>query len=414
MTGRLLYDLTGLLHWYAWFQRPAGVQRVIEKLAVSDVVRRSSKVEFVARLLGSDRFFKVDPALLGDVDELRRLHALGLKHATLAGLLSEGRTFHLPYLARGWTMRACRPLEFVPPPAAADLLFNPGDLWWQKRYAASVGGLKARTGVRIAQMVHDLYLIDRPEWTPAAEVRVFGDQLRSIAPVVDRWLVSSQFMKERIERYLADCSLPAKPVTILPMGWDSFGAVSARAVVDGPYILFVGTVEPRKNLSVLIDAMQQLRAELGDRVPRLVVVGGPGWRAGDVPARLARAAREGGLVWLKNVSDADLAALYRNARFTVMPSRGEGWGLAVQESIAQGVPCIASEAGATREAGRDLATYVDPSVPGALTRAMAAWITDDKTLADARGRIERALASGRFATWNDAGQVLLGLARYKD
>jgi len=83
-------------------------------------------------------------------------------------------------------------VESVPPPGPQDTLFNPGDLWWQKKYAASIGGLKARTGVRIVQMIHDLYLIERPEWTPADEVRVFADQLRGIAPVVDRWLVGSQ------------------------------------------------------------------------------------------------------------------------------------------------------------------------------------------------------------------------------
>jgi glycosyltransferase involved in cell wall biosynthesis len=78
------------------------------------------------------------------------------------------------------------------------------------------------------------------------------------------------------------------------------------------------------------------------------------------------------------------------------------------------VPCIASDVGATREAGRDLATYVNPSMPGELARAIAAWATDDTALAEARAKIERALAAGRFATWNDAGQVLLNDARYKD
>ena len=149
-------------------------------------------------------------------------------------------------------MHAGSSVKRLAPPGEADTLFNPGDLWWQKNYAARVSGLRARTGVRLVQMVHDLYLIDRPEWTPSDAVRVFGDQLQRIASVVDRWLVSSQFMKGRLERYLAERSLPARPITIIPMGWDSFRAAGAsdRAPVDGSYILFVGTVEPRKNLRV--------------------------------------------------------------------------------------------------------------------------------------------------------------------
>jgi len=412
MSGRLLYDLTGLLHWYAYFSRPGGVQRVIEKVAACDAVRRSGKVEFVVRVLGSDRFYRLDPELLGKPGELRRIHAQGLRRANLAGVLREGRYFHLPYLALGWLRADRASLEIVRPPGAGDTLFNPGDLWWQKKYAACVSALKSRTGTRIVQMVHDLYLLERPQWTPSDAVRGFGDQLRGIAPVVDRWLVSSQFMKGRIERYLADRALPAKPITVMPMGWDSFTAANPghRPIVDGPYILFVGTVEPRKNLPALLDAIEQLRKELGDRVPRLVIVGSKGWKAADVQARLAKASREGGVVWLQNVADADLDALYRNARFTVMPSHGEGWGLAVQESIGQGVPCIASSAGATREAGGDLAIYFDPARAGDLTRAMAAWITDDATLVEARSRIANALATGQFPSWNDAGKLLLSLA----
>jgi hypothetical protein len=78
------------------------------------------------------------------------------------------------------------------------------------------------------------------------------------------------------------------------------------------------------------------------------------------------------------------------------------------------VPCIASSAGATREAGGDLAAYFDPTRRGDLMRAMATWITDESALVEARARITRALASGKFASWNDAGRVLLGEAGYKD
>jgi len=411
MTGRLLFDVTGLVHWYAYFQRPGGVQRVIEKVAGCDVIRRSTAVEFVVRILGSDRFFRIDCGSFGDLDALRRLYAQGLRHASLAGTLSEGRYFHLPWLARGWLQHAGASLDIAAPPSAGDTLFNPGDLWWQKRYAERVGGLKRRNGFRLVQMIHDLYMLERPEWTPAAEVRVFGDQLHAIAPAVDQWLVSSQFTKDRLEAYLADHALPVKPITILPMGWDSFDtAAVGKPSMEQPYILFVGTVEPRKNLPALLDAMVELRTRLGQRVPRLVVVGGSGWKAADVTARLAKESREGVVVWLENVPDAELATLYRGARFTVVPSQGEGFGLAVQESIAHGTPCIASTIGGTREAGGDLASYFDPSQPGDLTRAMTPWIADDAVLAEARAKIAHALSTGQFASWNDAGRLLLDLA----
>jgi glycosyltransferase involved in cell wall biosynthesis len=439
----LLYDLTGLVHWYAYFRHPGGVQRVIEKVASSDVVRQSSAVEFVVRILGSDRFYRIEPELIANlssgrssaISRLRRILAQGLRLATLPEIVSEGRHFHLPYLAAGltrmeglieaWTEgaagRSSPALDIVAPPGAQDALFNPGDLWWQKKYVATVAGLKARTGVRIVQMIHDLYLIERPEWTPAGAVRVFVEQLHGIAPSVDCWLTSSQFVKQQVQRYLADRSVSEKPIAVLPMGWDSFDplrdagddrlsdrlVLGRHGLIDKPFMLSVGTIEPRKNVAALLDAADGLRARFGDVMPRLVIVGGYGWKAGEVRARLESGSRNGTLVWLENLSDGDLGILYRNALFTVMPSHGEGWGLAVQESLALGVPCIASNAGATREAGLDLATYFDPSSSDGLTRAMVAWISDAEALAAARDRIERALATRTFPSWNDAGSVLL-------
>jgi glycosyltransferase involved in cell wall biosynthesis len=439
----LLYDLTGLLHWYAYFRHPGGVQRVIEKVASSEVVRRSSTVEFVVRILGSDRFYRIEPDLITNlgsgrsstISRLRRILAQGLRLATLRGIASEGRYFHVPYLASGltrmeglieaWTEGTARrplpALEIVAPPGAQDTLFNPGDLWWQKKYVATVAGLKARTGVRIVQMIHDLYLIERPEWTPADSVRIFARQLHGIAPSVDCWLTSSQFVRQQMQRYLADRSVPEKPIDVLPMGWDSFDALrdaghdrlsdrqvlERHGLIDRPFMLSVGTIEPRKNVPGLLDAVDALRPRFGDAMPRLVIVGGYGWMAAEVRARLSSGSRNGSLVWLENLADVDLGVLYRNALFTVMPSHGEGWGLAVQESLALGVPCIASDAGATREAGLDLATYFDPSNAEGLTRAMAAWISDGEALAAARDRIAHALATRTFPSWNDAGSVLL-------
>ena len=355
--------------------------------------------------------------------------------ATLAQVMSEGRYFHLPYLAAGLTRmeslleartegaagRSSPALDIVAPPGANDALFNPGDLWWQKKYVATVAGLKAQTGVRIVQMIHDLYLIERPEWTPAGAVRVFAEQLHGIAPSVDCWLTSSQFVKQQLQRYLADRAIAEKPIAVLPMGWDSFDALrdagqdrlsdrlvlERHGLIDKPFILSVSTIEPRKNVPGLLDAAEKLRAQFGDVMPRLVIVGGYGWKAARVRARLTAGSRNGTLAWLENLSDGDLGVLYRNALFTVMPSHGEGWGLAVQESLALGVPCIASNAGATREAGLDLATYFDPSSSEELTRAMAAWISDGEVLAAARDRIARALATRRFPSWNDAGSLLL-------
>lgn len=440
VTRRLLFDVTGLLHWYAFFPNPSGIQRVTEKLLTSTAVRQDKRVEFVARALGGDELYRIDRGTLRDLQDplrrraaiarLRALFTMTMRHARSGGPLSDVALVHVPYfllglsrlapLVEAWFGRrlptALPSLEVVPEPGPQDMFFNPGDLWWQNHYAPFVLGLKARTGVKVVQMIHDLFFIERPDWFSPTFARTFPSTFGGVAPGVDRWLTNSTFVTEQLRTYLQNRSLPLRPVEILPMGWDSFAVSSGEdrsaaaavlrryGIVGQPFILFVGTVEPRKNLATLLDVMEELRRDLGERVPELVVVGGYGWSAKGLAARLWRSPYTR---WLTRVRDADLSALYRAALFTVSPSHSEGWGLPVQESIAHGVPCIASNGGALRESGRGLAVHFDPLDPASLKSAMAHWITDGAALQRERVRIAEALGSEHFPTWNDAGQVLL-------
>jgi len=371
----------------------------------------------VARTLGGDTFYRVDPAVLGDPVRLRGLFARSLGGARLGPLLKDLQWFHWPYLPLGLAAAVLPRLPRAALPGPQDTLFNPGDLWWQRQYAPFTLELKARTGVQVVQLIHDLFVLDRPDWFAPRFAGDFPAVFAGLAPGVDRWLANSNYVRNELAAWLERRSLPPRPIEVLPMGWDSFeetphrndrgddrAALGRYGIADKPFILFVGTIEPRKNLATLLDAMAGLRREFGDRVPSLVVVGGYGWQAGGLASRLRR---EPFVVWLKSVHDGDLPALYRRARFTVAPSYSEGWGLPVQESIAHGVPCIASSGGALREAGRGLAVHFDPSDRGALQAAMAAWIKDDAALAAARDRIAEALRAGGLQTWNDAGRVLL-------
>ena len=444
VTRRLLFDVTGLLHWYAFFSNPSGIQRVAEKLLSSTAVQQNKRVEFVARALGGDELFRVDGDTLRDLQDplrrraaiarLRALFTMTMRHARRRGPSSDTAIVHVPYFLFGWAHlaplveawfsrrlpTALPPLEAVREPGPQDVFFNPGDLWWQNHYAPFVLRLKARTGVKVVQMIHDLFFIERPDWFSPTFARTFPSTFGAVAPGVDRWLANSTFVKEQLATYLESHSLPPRPVEILPMGWDSFAvsrgedrasataALRRYGIVGQPFILFVGTVEPRKNLATLLDVMEDLRRDLSERVPELVVVGGYGWNAKGLAARLWR---DPHTRWLTRVHDADLSAIYRAALFTVSPSHSEGWGLPVQESIAHGVPCIASSGGALRESGHGLAVHFDPSDPASLKSAMAHWITDGAALRQERVRIAEALGSEQLPTWDDAGEVLLKQAR---
>jgi glycosyltransferase involved in cell wall biosynthesis len=209
------------------------------------------------------------------------------------------------------------------------------------------------------------------------------------------------------------------------MGWQALASPAAAAEPEGDrqvlakyrlsgksYILHVGTVEPRKNLMSLIEALSDLRKQAPAAVPYCVLVGREGWRSEDIRRRLQSSGFEDGtVVWLKNVSDSELPALYHGAQFAVVASSTEGWGLPIRESLAHGLPCLASRAGGMEEAGQDLAAYFDPDDADGLKTALWNWIGNAAALQQVRARIEAHFRStANDLGWDAAGAAVLRAA----
>jgi len=163
------------------------------------------------------------------------------------------------------------------------------------------------------------------------------------------------------------------------------GISAAAAPMDGlpsRYLLFVSTIEPRKNLSVLLDAFAQLRASGYDG--SLVVVGKIGWKSKEIAPRL----REPGIVHLDYVDAARLATIYQRAEAFVFPSIYEGFGFPLLEAMSFGVPAIAARSSSLPEVGGDAALYFD-DVDG--LRSQLKRVTSDAALREelvARGQAQ--------------------------
>lgn len=155
---------------------------------------------------------------------------------------------------------------------------------------------------------------------------------------------------------------PGAPAAPLPAG-----------VPDRPFVLAVGTLEPRKNLPRLVAAYRRLPQPLQAAHP-LVVTGRLGWEADETLAALDalgdRAVRTG------FVSDAELAGLYRRCGLFAYPSLGEGFGLPVLEAMACGAPVLTSSVSSLPEVGGDAAAYCDPRDEGAIAAALEALLGD--------------------------------------
>lgn len=253
--------------------------------------------------------------------------------------------------------------------------------------ALAVPASKAPTVVT----VHDIEFLEHPEWL-SRRGRSFYPQLwRAVTRRADRIVVPTNIVAEQvIER-----GVPATQVAVIPLGVETALATQeavahARVRFELPetFVLWVGTVEPRKNLAGLVSAMTQLD------VP-LVVVGPDGWQVNDVDLL----APLGGRVQrLGVVSSADLQALYSAASVFVLPSHAEGFGLPVIEAMAQGTPVVTSRGTATEEVAGGAAHLVDPADPDHIAAGIRQVLEDE---AEANRLCAAGLARAAQLTWTE-------------
>ncbi len=169
----------------------------------------------------------------------------------------------------------------------------------------------------------------------------------------------------------------------------------------GRYLLVVGTLEPRKNQQLVLEAFERLASRHDDL--GLIIVGRQGWMVDDLAAAI-RTHRYAGtrLLWPDSVTDGELAWLYENAFLTIAPSLYEGLGVPVMEALSHGSPTLASTGGALAEAGGDHVETIDPEDVDALCVSIERHLLDPahhSMLADAA-------ASYVPPTWTSAAQIM--------
>ncbi|NOZ06114.1 MAG: glycosyltransferase family 4 protein [Chloroflexi bacterium] len=177
---------------------------------------------------------------------------------------------------------------------------------------------------------------------------------------------------------------------VLPAG-EAGVRVRHRFGLDGGYILFVGTIEPRKNLETLIEACRQLSWPAP-----LVIAGRAGWRAQRLSRRLQALEEDGRVRLLGYVPDDDLPLLYNAAKVFAYPSWYEGFGLPVLEAMACGTPVVTSNVSSLPEVAGQAALLVHPGDAGALAEALARVLRDETLAADLR---TRGLARAQAFSW---------------
>ena len=189
-----------------------------------------------------------------------------------------------------------------------------------------------------------------------------------------------------------------------PLDEAAVRAFRARYGLPDRFILYLGTLEPRKNVPRLLEAYARLRR--GGEAPMLVLAGPRGWRHAAIDARVAALGLGDAVRFLGYVPASDLPLCYNAASVFVYPSLYEGLGLPPLEALACGTPVVASNASSLPEALGDAALLVDPRDPAALAGALAAALADEPL----RGRLRAAgFAQARRFSWRRMAEQTLAV-----
>ncbi|MBD0270674.1 MAG: glycosyltransferase [Acetobacteraceae bacterium] len=270
-------------------------------------------------------------------------------------------------------------LEFAP----GGMLVTLGTAWWIPNYLLRVREAKARHGLRYVPMVYDCIPVVRPEDCAEGLCAEFAAWFAGACVHADAMLAISDCTRDDVLR-LRRGLLPGAediPVAVLPLHAGPLLPEPAAAPASPrrrPYVLFVATVEARKNHLMVFNAwLSLIRRHGADAAPDLVCVGKRGWKADEAFALLAgsRALRER-VFLLHDVSDAELDALYRGCLCTVFNSRYEGWGLPVTESIGYGKVPIVADNSSLRQAGGEAALFFASGSEPELVARLEAMVFD--------------------------------------
>lgn len=280
-------------------------------------------------------------------------------------------------------------------------IFSPGDRFislgldwdtldhrvlWQHRQA----------GLHITLMCYDLIPVLYPQWFAGVHTRdTFSAYLADLCWCADQVLCISEHTQRDLLRTLPHTGVAVPPTRVVRLGCEVPRTAAAHPparLTQGddarPFVLFVSTIERRKNHELLYRAWARLREQAhaagpGDGfVPhRLVFAGMPGWGVSDLLKDIELDPRtQADIVMLNHVSDAELAWLYQHCAFTVFPSLHEGWGLPVAESLAHGKFCLCSNAASLPEVGGQWCEYLDPWDLPAWVDRLGHWMRHPQAL----------------------------------
>ncbi|MDP2660763.1 MAG: glycosyltransferase family 1 protein, partial [Dehalococcoidia bacterium] len=261
--------------------------------------------------------------------------------------------------------------------------------------------------------VHDLAFLHFPELLTEEARRYYG-QIYLAVESADAIIAVSENTKNDLVKMAG--ATPGKVHIVFEAPAGSYHQIepgaggmpaSVRSLAQ-PFLLFVGTLEPRKNLSVLLHAMGLIKADRGGRTPLLVIAGNKGWLYQDTLDLIGTLNLSGETLLFGPASPEELLWLYNRAEAMVLPSMYEGFGLPVIEAMACGTPVITTNVSSLPEVAGEAAILVDPHDSDGLAAAISRVLDDPNLRARMR---EAGLAQSSHFDWDSTARATVEVYR---
>lgn len=263
---------------------------------------------------------------------------------------------------------------------------------------------------KVMTAVYDMTFLRFPETMDARNRRRLNEGLRRSVESSDRILTISEFSRREITELLG---FPTERIAVIPCA-PAFSEATASAEnvfskfgIQQPYLLYVGTLEPRKNLIRLLEAFARLKEREG--FPhQLVLAGGKGWNSEAFDQALAASPVRESVRLTGYVSDEEKNTLYREAALFVFPSLYEGFGIPPLEAMHWNCPVVCTNAASLPEVCADAAEYVNPFDVNSIAEGISRVLTDETRRAEL---VRAGTTQVKQFTWEASADRLRDLCR---
>ncbi len=259
--------------------------------------------------------------------------------------------------------------------------------------------------------IHDLSLLLHPETHPRRSVNRARRRLPTMVRTADAIITPTESVRRELCKHLK--LAPEKVLAIpeaarncfRPMEFADTEGVRLRVGVGEEFLLAVGTIEPRKNLTVLLNAFEEVTRVRPEGTLQLVIAGGSGWLSGPLFEAIKKSPVRDRILLTDYLRDDDLRGLYASCRAFIYPSIYEGFGLPPLEAMACGAPVIVSRIAALTETTSDAAWHFDPKNASELTEKIIGLLGDENarqslSLAGQKRAAEFSWEKTARLTWN--------------